>query len=76
MHSFVKTDIKKCKQDFNAFTDQAITELKVNNIENLIVDLSDNTGGSDPYSSLLSNYLSDKPFLYWNSIVVAEAIAK
>ena len=76
IHSFAKTDIKKCQQDFNAFTDQAFKELKVNNIENLMVDLRDNTGGSDPYSAILLDYLSDKPFLYWNSIVVAEAIAK
>ena len=41
-----------------------------------MVDLRDNTGGSDPYSAMLLDYLSDKPFLYWNSIVVAEAIAK
>ena len=45
IHYFAKTDIKKCKQNFNAFIDQAFTKLKVNNIKNFIVELRDNTGG-------------------------------
>lgn len=76
IHSFAKTDIKKCKQYFKPFIDQAFAELKQKNIQSLIVDLRDNTGGSDPYAAYFTSYFFDKPFRYWNRIEVTEAIAK
>ncbi len=76
IHSFAKTDIKKGNQDFKQFIDQAFTTLKANNIQNLVVDLRDNTGGSDPYAALFTSYFFDKPFRYWDRIEVTTAIAK
>jgi Peptidase family S41 len=76
IHSFAQTDIKKVKQDFKAFIDQTFTEIKTNKIQNLVVDLRDNTGGSDPYAAYLTSYFFDKPFRYWDRIEVTDAIAK
>ena len=76
IHSFAQTDIKKTKQDFKEFIDQTFTEIKTNKIQNLIVDLRDNTGGSDPYAAYFTSYFFDKPFRYWDRIEVTDAIAK
>lgn len=76
IHSFAQTDIKKAKQEFKEFIDQAFTEIKTNKIQNLVVDLRDNTGGSDPYAAYFTSYFFDKPFRYWDRIEVTEAIAK
>ncbi|MFD2941812.1 S41 family peptidase [Flavobacterium notoginsengisoli] len=76
IHSFAKTDIKNAKQDFKKFTDQAFEEIKNKNIENLIVDLRDNTGGSDPNAEYFTSYFFDQPFRYWDRIEVTETVAK
>ncbi len=76
IHSFAQTDIKKAKQDFKEFIDQAFTEIKTNKIQNLVVDLRDNTGGSDSYAAYFTSYFFNKPFRYWDRIEVTDAIAK
>jgi hypothetical protein len=76
IHSFAETDIKKVKQGFKEFIDQTFTEIKINKIQNLVVDLRDNTGGSDPYAAYFTSYFFDKPFRYWDRIEVTDAIAK
>lgn len=76
IHSFAETDIKEVKQDFKRFIDQAFAEIKTNKIENLVVDLRDNTGGSDPYAAYFASCFFDKSFRYWDRIEVTEAIAK
>lgn len=76
IHSFGKTDIQKAKQEFKPFINDAFIQLKTNNIQNLIVDLRDNTGGSDPYAEYFTSYFFDKPFRYWDRIEVTEAVAK
>lgn len=76
IHSFARSDIKKANQDFKKFIDKAFTEIKTNKVQNLVVDLRDNTGGSDPYAAYFTSYFFDKPFRYWDRIEVTEAIAK
>jgi C-terminal processing protease CtpA/Prc len=76
IHSFAKTVIKKTDQNFKNFIDQAFMELASKNIRNLIVDLRDNTGGSDPFAAYFTSYFFDKPFRYWDRIELTEAIAK
>jgi C-terminal processing protease CtpA/Prc len=76
IHSFAQTDIKRAKQDFKEFIDQTFTEIKTNKIQSLIVDLRDNSGGSDPYAAYFTSYFFDKPFRYWDRIEVTDAIAK
>jgi hypothetical protein len=76
IHSFAKTDIKRSKQDFREFIDKAFIQLKEKDIQHLVVDLRDNTGGSDPYAAYFTSYFFDKPFRYWDRIEVTESIAK
>jgi C-terminal processing protease CtpA/Prc len=76
IHSFAQTAIKKGGQDFKDFIAAAFTEIKTNKIQNLIVDLRDNTGGSDPFAASFTSYFFDKPFRYWDRVEVTEAVAK
>lgn len=76
IHSFAQSDIKKAKQDFKAFIDQAFDEINTKKIKNLVVDLRDNTGGSDGNAAYFTRHFFDKPFRYWDRIEVTEAIAK
>ena len=75
IHSFAKTEIVKCNQNFRNFVDQAFTRLKTANVKNLVVDLRDNTGGSDPFAAYFTSYCFDKPFRYWDRIEVTQAVA-
>lgn len=76
IHSFGQTDIKNAKQDFKKFIDEVFDDLKTKNIQNLIVDLRDNTGGSDPNAEYFTSYFFDQPFRYWDRIEVTETVAK
>jgi C-terminal processing protease CtpA/Prc len=76
IHSFAESQIKKGNQHYIKFIDQVFTEIKSRNIKNLVLDLRDNTGGSDPNAVYLTSYFFDKPFRYWDRIEVTEAIAK
>ena len=73
---FNALSINKAKQDFKEFIAKTFSSLKQNNIQHLIIDLRDNSGGSDPYAALFTSYFFDQPFRYWNRIEVTEAIAK
>ena len=53
----------------------AFTQLKTTKVKNLVVDLRDNTGGSDPFAAYFTSYFFDKPFRYWDRIEVTQAVA-
>jgi hypothetical protein len=76
IHSFAKSAIKRGGQDFKDFIHDIFVELKKNKIKNLIVDLRDNTGGSDANAAYFASYFFDTPFQYWDRIEVTEPIAK
>jgi hypothetical protein len=76
IHSFSRTMIEKANQHFKPFIENAFREIEKNHIQNLIVDLRDNTGGSDSYAAYFTSYFFDKPFRYWDRIEVTEAIAR
>jgi len=75
IHSFARTEINRCNQNFKKFIDHTFSQLKELNIKNLVVDLRDNTGGSDPYAAYFTSYFFDKPFRYWDRIEVTQAVA-
>ena len=75
IHSFARTEINRCNQNFRNFMVQTFSQLKELNIKNLVVDLRDNTGGSDPYAAYFTSYFFDKPFRYWDRIEVTQAVA-
>jgi hypothetical protein len=76
IHSFSRTMIEKGNQHFRLFIENVFRELEKNHISNLVVDLRDNTGGSDPYAAYFTSYFFDEPFRYWDRIEVTEAIAQ
>lgn len=76
IHTFAKSVIKKYDQNFKKFTDNVFAELKEKEIENLILDLRGNTGGSDTHAVMLTSYFFEEPFKYWDRIEVTKAIAE
>lgn len=66
--TFDKGSISKADQDYKMFLEDAFQEIKEKNIQNLIIDLRYNGGGTDEYGSRLFSYLTDKPFRYFKSI--------
>ncbi|MBK9487857.1 MAG: hypothetical protein IPO07_03000 [Haliscomenobacter sp.] len=76
IHSFAKTAIKRNGQQFEKFIKTTFKSLKDQHIENLVIDLRYNGGGTDGNAALLASYFFDKPFRYWEKIEVTEAIAE
>ena len=76
IHTFSNSDIKKSGQDFKDFINDAFERLATENINNLVVDLRDNTGGSDGNAVYFAKHFFSKPFRYWDRIEVTEANAK
>jgi hypothetical protein len=76
IHSFAKSDIEHARQDFKKFIDLVFAQLQENKIKDLVVDLRDNTGGSDNYAAYFTSFFFEKPFRYWDRIEVTDAIAK
>lgn len=76
IHTFSKTSIKEGEQNFHNFIKNVFEILKKQNVENLVVDLRYNTGGTDGNAALLASYFFDKSFRYWDKIEVTEAVAK
>jgi hypothetical protein len=75
INTFAKTNIEKGEQHFRPFIENVFSELERNHIQYLVVDLRDNSGGSDPNAVFFTSYFFDKPFRYWDRIEVTEAIA-
>lgn len=75
IHTFADSDIKESEQDFKLFIVNAFADMQLHRTHHLIIDLRNNTGGSDGNAAFLAGYFFDKPFRYWNRIEVTEAIA-
>lgn len=76
IHSFAKTDINRAGQNFRKFIDHTFKELGERKIAHLVVDLRDNTGGSDPNAVYFTSYFFDRTFHYGDRTLVTEDIAK
>jgi hypothetical protein len=57
-------DVKKTLRDI-------FWQLHARNIRNLVIDVRGNEGGKDQWGALLYSYLADKPFRYYERLVVA-----
>jgi len=75
VHSFAKSVIKKNRQNFKKFIKEVFNRIEKDRIENLVIDLRYNTGGTDGNAVFLASYFFDKPFKYWDKIEVTEAVA-
>ena len=60
IHSFASSMIEKGNQHFRLYIEKVFAELEKIKSRNLIVDLRDNTGGSDPYAEYFTSYFFDK----------------
>jgi len=56
--------------DYEAFLEESFEDLKQKQVENLILDLRGNGGGSDNYGALLVSYLAQGSFGYFDNIQV------
>ena len=54
------------EQQYQNFIDDAFAKITSQNVQNLIIDLRNNSGGNDSFSDYLVSYIADKPFS-WNS---------
>lgn len=76
IHSFAKSTIKRNGQRFKPFIQTIFKDLKKQGIENLVIDLRYNSGGTDGNAAFLASYFFDQPFKYWEKIEVTEAVAQ
>jgi hypothetical protein len=76
IHSFAASDIKRGKQKFKPFIKDAFRQLQTGTVNNLVIDLRYNTGGSDANAAYFARHFFDKPFRYWDRIEVTPAIGK
>jgi len=76
VHSFAESIVKENGQHFKKFIKTTFTQIQNSGIENLVIDLRYNTGGSDGNAAHLASYFFDKPFRYWDKIEVTEELAK
>ncbi len=76
IHSFANTAIKQGGQNFKKFIKDVFQTLKQQNIKDLIIDVRNNTGGTDDNAALLASFFFDKTFRYWDKIEVTEAVAR
>jgi hypothetical protein len=64
IQTFAKTSIKRNGQNFKSFIKEAFKTLEKQEIENLIIDLRYNTGGTDSYAAVLASYFFEEEFRY------------
>jgi hypothetical protein len=76
IHTFAKRRIKEGGQNFNKFVKHVFKELNDRGVHNLIIDLRYNTGGTDGNAARLASFFFEKPFAYWKSIEVTDAVAR
>jgi len=75
IHTFARSAIKSEGQRFKQFAREAFRQLEKEGIENLVIDLRYNSGGSDGNAAHLAAHFFDQPFRYWDKIEVTAALA-
>jgi len=64
------TGYQRPKISYPGFLKKAFSEFEEKKIKHLIIDLRNNSGGSDLFGKLLAAYLIDKPFQYYKALEV------
>lgn len=62
---------KKIDPHFDSLLQQAFAQLKAHNIQNLILDLRNNEGGSEHHQMELMSYLYNQPFKLYQNIYLS-----
>lgn len=68
INTFNKVDFEFKKIDYEKYIDDFFKQVSKEKIENLIIDVRNNNGGSAEISSYLFSYLSDKPYFYFDYV--------
>ncbi|MBK7243527.1 MAG: hypothetical protein IPH98_06655 [Saprospiraceae bacterium] len=66
--SFDKGQYKKNKMKFEKFLKASFKKMESENIQNLIIDVRDNGGGTDEYGRILFSYFVNQSFDYYKSL--------
>jgi hypothetical protein len=69
--SFYKGLIENFGQQFEPFLDSCFSDMQKNRTRNLIIDVRDNEGGGDNYSSILFSYLNEHATTSKEGVLVA-----
>ncbi len=70
--TFSSGAIQEADQNYSRFLREAFSDLGRRGVQHLILDLRGNGGGSDNYGAELVSYLLDKPYGYFERIVVTD----
>ena len=70
--TFGDSPYQKQNISYPEFMKNTFNQLQEKKIRYLVVDLRDNSGGSDEFGKILFAYLYDKPFQYYESLTVKE----
>lgn len=68
--NFDKESLKKRKVSFPKFLKNSFKNIERNHVQNLILDLRYNGGGTDEYGKLLFSYFADHDFDYYSSLTM------
>ncbi|MEL6537361.1 MAG: S41 family peptidase [Bacteroidota bacterium] len=75
IRSFAKSTIRSNGQNYDAFLRQSFRTLEEEQVKNLVIDLRNNTGGTDSHAVKLASYFFDEPFRYWQTVETTAQIA-
>ncbi len=70
--TFSSGAIQGADQNYSRFLREAFSDLSRRGVQQLVLDLRGNGGGSDNYGAELVSYLLDKPYGYFERIVVTD----
>ena len=76
VRSFAKSTIKENGQNYKKYLKNVFKNLKEQNVKKLVIDVRNNTGGTDGNAVLLARYFFDQPFRYWDKIEVTKETAE
>ncbi|TPN87963.1 S41 family peptidase [Aquimarina algicola] len=76
IRSFATTLITDNGQNFRKFISTTFKTIQDQQIMNLVIDVRNNTGGTDRNAVFLTSHFFDQDFQYWKHVEVTEAVAK
>lgn len=66
IRTFSADNLQRAKLDYPAFLERTFRRIKQQQVQKLIIDLRDNSGGRDAYGVLLFSYLTKQAFPYYS----------
>jgi len=73
--TFDNRQIKHQGQRFKKTIRKSFQTMRENNVKNLVIDIRNNTGGTDSNAAFLARYVHQQPYRYWDRIEITKALA-